>query len=231
MTPPIILVTGGSGNLGQAVVAAFHADGARLVVPDRGTGRLAALFPALANSPDHFLAEGFNTTEPEGMDRLVQETLARFGRIDALVNTIGGYQAGKPLHETTLDTWDAMMNLNARSVFVTCRAVVPAMLAQGYGRIVNVAAASALKGGANESAYSASKSAVARLTEGMAAEYGRYGLRVNAVLPGALDTPQNRAAAPDADFSRWVSPSALATALLFLCSAANTAFNGALITC
>jgi NAD(P)-dependent dehydrogenase (short-subunit alcohol dehydrogenase family) len=65
----------------------------------------------------------------------------------------------------------------------------------------------------------------------MAAEYGRYGLRVNAVLPGALDTPQNRAAAPDADFSRWVSPSALATALLFLCSAANTAFNGALITC
>lgn len=231
MTSPIILVTGGSGNLGQAVVAAFHADGARLVVPDRGTGRLAALFPTLANSPDHFLAEGFNTTEPEGMDHLVQETLARFGRIDALVNTIGGYQAGKPLHETTLETWDAMMNLNARSVFITCRAVVPAMLAQGYGRIVNVAAASALKGGANESAYSASKSAVARLTESMAAEYGRYGLRVNAVLPGTLDTPQNRAAAPDADFSRWVAPSALATALLFLCSAANTALNGALINC
>lgn len=231
MNSQVILVTGGSGNLGQAVVHAFEAAGARLVVPDRGTGRLAGLFPALANRPDHFLAEGFNTTEPEGLERLVQAVHARFGRIDALVNTIGGYQAGQPLHETSLETWEAMLNLNARSVFIACRVVIPGMLARGYGQIVNVAAGAALKGGANESAYSASKSAVARLTESMAAEYGRSGLRVNAVLPGTLDTPQNRAALPDADFSRWVTPAALAEVIRFLCSGTGTAINGALITC
>ncbi len=108
--------------------------------------------------------------DPQAVERAVAEVLGRFGRIDVLVNTVGGYRAGTPVHETPLETWDFMLNLNARTAFVVSRAVIPVMLEQGRGKIVNIAASVANKGSANSAAYSASKSAVARLTESMAEE-------------------------------------------------------------
>ena len=157
---------------------------------------------------------------------MVAEALDRFGRIDVLVNTVGGYRGGTPVHETAIETWEYLLDLNARSMFVVSRAIIPHMLERGRGKIVNVAARLALKGSANSAVYSASKSVVVRLTESMAAELKKQGINVNCVLPGTIDTPQNRQAMPKADFSRWVEPEAVADVILFLASDAARAVQG-----
>lgn len=221
----VVLVTGGSGNLGGAVVRAFHAADASLIVPDRGTGRTAELFPELADSSDHLLADEVDVTDPQQIDGLIQEITERFGRLDVLVHTIGGYRGGDPVHETPLETWDFLYNLNARSAFVASRAVLPAMLEQGRGKIVLIGSHSALVAGGNDAAYSAAKSAVARLTESMAAEYKLQGLQVNAVLPAALVSEADLQADP----ARGVTPQAVAELILFLCSPEGALINGALI--
>jgi NAD(P)-dependent dehydrogenase (short-subunit alcohol dehydrogenase family) len=225
LTDQVAMVTGGTGNLGGAVVRAFLAEGARLVVPDRGRGRAQAALPALANSDDHLLLEGIDVTDPANMQDAVRQAVDRFGRIDILVNTVGGYRPGSPLHETGLDTWDFLMNINARSAFISSRAVIPVMLQNGGGRIVNIGSRAALGGQAGEAAYSAAKSAVLRLTESMAADYGRQNIQVNAVLPAALV----QAADLQADPASGVTPEAVAEVVLFLCSEAGRIINGGLI--
>lgn len=225
----VVMVSGAGGNLGRAVSAAFLAAGAHLVLLEHAHGALTEASPGLADSPEQLLMEGFDVTDPVQVAAAVQQVQERFGRLDVLVNTVGGYRAGTPLHETPFETWDLMMNLNARSVFTMCRAVIPAMLARQRGKIINIAAGSALKGSANSSAYGAAKTAVARLTESMAAEYKQSGLNINAILPSALDTPQNRAAMPKADFNAWVTPAAMAQVILFLASPAADPINGVLL--
>ena len=158
---------------------------------------------------------------------MVNETRTRFGRIDVLVNTAGGYRAGTPLHETPLATWDFLFNLNTKSVFIMSRAVVPQMLRQGTGKIINVASRAALVGEAQAALYSASKAAVVRLTESMAAELKAHGINVNCILPSIIDTPVNRQAMPKADHTSWVAPSALADVILWLASERARAINGA----
>lgn len=227
-TGQVVLVTGGTGDLGAAVVHAFAGAGAHLVVPDRQSDRLAQRFPDLAGDA-HFLASGYNIGVPEDAERLVRDALTRYGHIDVLVNTVGGYRAGQPPHETDLETWDFMMDINARIPFVVSRAVVQAMLQQGRGKIVNTGSRSVFVGGANDVAYAASKSALARLTESFSAAYRAQGINVNAVLPGTIDTPKNRAAMPKANHSRWVAPEAIAQVILFLASDAAAPIHGALI--
>jgi NAD(P)-dependent dehydrogenase (short-subunit alcohol dehydrogenase family) len=122
-----------------------------------------------------------------------------------------------------------MLNLNARTALVLSRAVVPHLLEQGSGKIVHVAARAALKGGANSAAYSVSKSAIMRLVESMAAELRHKNINVNCVLPGTIDTPQNRQDMPNADHSRWVPPEAIADVMLFLASDAARAVHGAAV--
>ncbi len=225
----VVLVSGASGNLGAAVARAFAAAGAQLVLADRATDRLPRRFPELATSPRHLLLDAVDVTDPAGAQRWVDAAVERFGRVDVLANTVGGYRAGQPTHETSLETWDFMFRLNARSAFVVSRSVLPAMLAQGSGRIIHTAARAALAGTANNSAYNASKSAVVRLVESMSAEYKHRGLTVNCVLAGTIDTPQNRKEMPDADTTRWVTPEAIADVFLFLASAAAEAITGAAV--
>jgi NAD(P)-dependent dehydrogenase (short-subunit alcohol dehydrogenase family) len=160
---------------------------------------------------------------------MVERVSAHFGRIDILANIAGGFTMGPPLHETEDRDWDFMMGLNARSVFNTCRAVVPRMLEQGGGRIVNVSARAATEGKGHMGPYCASKAAVLTLTESLAAEHRDTGINVNCILPGTVDTPQNRAAMPDADHSRWVPTSALADVILFLASDAARCVSGAAV--
>jgi NAD(P)-dependent dehydrogenase (short-subunit alcohol dehydrogenase family) len=225
----IVVVTGAAGNLGSAVAKAFRAAGATLVLLDRAADRLSRLFPELVGAADHFLAHSVDLTDADSVAAMVDEAVKRFGRIDVLVNVAGGYRGGTAVHETPLETWDLLMNLNARSVFIASGAVIPAMLERGSGKIVNVAARAALEGGRKMGAYSASKSAVVRLTESMSAELKRSGINVNCVLPGTIDTPQNRAAMPKADTSRWVAPEALADVILFLASDTARAVHGAAV--
>jgi len=225
----VVLLAGASGNLGQAVTRAFYAAGARLVLLDRATDRLPQLFPELAATPEHLLLGSVDVTDAASVEQAVETTLAHFGRIDVLVNTVGGYRAGQPVHETPPETWDFMLNLNARTAFILSQAVAPPMLAQGAGKIVHVAARAALAGAANAAAYSASKAALVRLVESQAEELKRANINVNCVLPGTIDTPQNRQAMPKANFSRWVSPEAIADVILFLASDAARAVHGAAV--
>ena len=153
--------------------------------------------------------------------------VGRTGRIDVLCNIAGGFRMGEAVHETSDETWDLLFDLNARSLLHTVRAVVPRMLTAGGGKIVNVGAFAAQKGVAGMGAYCASKSAVIRLTEAMAAELRESHINVNCVLPTIIDTPENRSAMPDADPARWVSPADLASVVLFLSSKAARAVHGA----
>ena len=225
----VVLVSGASGNLGQAVARAFHAAGANLVLLDRVPGRLQGLYPELAESSDYLLLGSVDATDAGSVDQAVQTAVAHFGHLDVLANTIGGYRAGTAVHETTFETWDLLQNLNLRPAFVLSRAVVPTMLEQGSGKIVHTAARAALKGGAKSAAYSVSKSGVVRLVESLAAELRQKGINANCVLPGTIDTPQNRESMPNANHSRWVSPQAIADVFLFLASDASRAVNGAAI--
>ncbi len=228
-TDRVVVITGAAGNVGMAAARAFAALGAKIALVDRSPGRLPELFPDLAASPNHYTASPTDVTDAESVTNAVKEIHGRFGRIDVLVNTAGGYRAGTPLHETPLGDWDFMLNLNARSVFVMCREVIPHLLKQGKGKIVNIASRAALSGDAYHAAYSVSKTAVVRLTESMAGELKDAGVNVNCIMPGMIDTPQNRAAIPDADFNKWVSPEAIADVILFLASDGARAINGAAV--
>ena len=225
----VALVTGANGNLGKAVAHRFKAANAKIIVVDHKAGRLQQTFPDWDMDPNALLIEEIDVSDLMQTKKMVRKIRQAFGRIDILVNTVGGYQAGKPLHLTDPETWNFMFAINSSSVFNVSHEVIPIMLEHGSGKIINVAAASALKGSANGSAYAASKSAVARLTESMAAEYGKQNLRVNAVLPSIIDTPQNRKAMPNADFRQWVTPEAIADVIIFLASENASAINGALI--
>lgn len=228
LTDKVFMVTGATGNLGQVVTRKLQAAGAKLVLVDRmAEERFAEAFPELVDAPACYFAHTTDLTDPDAVAHLVEHVLGMFGQIDGLINIVGGYRAGTPVHETDLETLDFMFNLNAKTVFLMSKAVIPSMITQGSGKIVNIGARVAFGGTRNHGAYSAAKSAVVRLTESMAAEVKAQGINVNAVLPGTIDTPANRAAMPDAKFDRWVSPDALADAILFLCSDAARAVHGA----
>lgn len=221
-----VVVTGAAGNLGRATAGAFAAAGARLVLVDLDGD---ALDRAFGEASSECLLAPADLRDRAMVDATVRTAIERFGRIDALCNIAGGFRMGAPVHETTDDDWDFLFDLNARSLLNAARAVVPPMLVAGSGRIVNVGAFAALQGAALMGAYCASKSAVIRLTESMADELRPHGINVNCVLPTIIDTPENRAAMPDADPSRWVAPADLASVILFLASPASRAVHGAAV--
>ena len=211
----VVLVTGAAGALGQAVVTHFAHRGATLAQLD-----------VLEISNDHYSAT-CDLTDAAGCMAAVEAIVSALGRIDVLANIAGGFTMGEPVHETGTDTWDFMMGLNAGSVLNMARAVVPLMLDAGGGRIVNVGAGAGQKGAGNMGAYGASKSVVIRLTESMAEELKAHGINVNCILPSIIDTERNRADMPDADFSKWVTPEAMAHVVGFLASKAASPIHGA----
>ena len=224
----VVLITGAGGNLGRAVAAAFAADGASLALLDRNTG---AIEETIAACSGQATAHAFATDliDPAAVAASVAAVMETFGRIDVLANIAGGFTMGPLVQDTEDRDWDFMMDLNARTVFNTCRRVIPHMLAQGGGRIVNVSARAAAQGKGRMAPYCASKAAVITLTESLAAENRHTGINVNCILPGTIDTPQNRADMPDADFDHWVPPAALADVVFFLASDAARCVSGAAI--
>ena len=225
----VILITGAAGMLGNAVARKFYEAGAKLSLVDLSSEKFSTLYPELVDSADYLFAPATDVADPDSVAAMVTATDRRFGKIDVLVNTVGGYRAGTPVHETPLSEWDLMLKINALSVLTTCRAVIPHFLRQKHGKIINIASRAALGGSAHHAAYSVSKTAVVRLTETMAAELKDAGINVNCLMPGVIDTPPNRTAMPDADFSTWVTTDAVADVILFLASDLARAVNGAAI--
>ena len=225
-TGKTVLVTGASGNLGRAVAEAFAARGANLVLIDRDARHLAQAFGAETAQRMFAVVDLLDAAQ---VAALAAQAVARFERLDALCNIAGGFRMGEPVHATTDATWQAMFDLNARTMLNAVRAVVPHLLQAGRGAIVNVGAFAAQKGVAQMGAYTASKSVVIRLTEAMAAELREKNINVNCVLPTIIDTPENRKSMPDADPSRWVAPQDLANVIVFLASPAARAIHGAAV--
>jgi NAD(P)-dependent dehydrogenase (short-subunit alcohol dehydrogenase family) len=226
MPGPVVVITGASGNLGRALVAAFAAKDAQLALVDRRRDRLDAVYGAEDARRLHVAADLANA---DAVEAAARATTDRFGRVDALCNIAGGFRMGSPVHETSDADWSFLFDINARTVLHAARAFVPRMLAAGGGKIVNVGAFAAQKGAAGMGAYVASKSAVIRLTETMSAELREKNINVNCVLPTIIDTPENRKAMPDADPRKWVAPEDLANVIVFLASDAARAIHGAAI--
>ena len=191
-----VMVTGAAGNLGRAVARAFADLGANLALIDRHLEHLKRAF-GVESERQLFLPT--DLLDQEQVHAAARKAIERFKRIDVLCNIAGGFRMGEPVHETSDENWNFLFGINARTVLHTARAVVPQMLESGGGKIVNIGAYAAQKGVAKMGAYCASKSAVIRLTEAMAAELREKNINVNCVLPTIIDTPENRAAMPDAD--------------------------------
>jgi NAD(P)-dependent dehydrogenase (short-subunit alcohol dehydrogenase family) len=222
----VVIVTGAGGNLGAAVAALMAARGDRVVAVGRTEASLAGSV-AEAGGPDRCLALAApDLADPAACAGLAERTLDQFGRIDGLVNAAGAF-AMADLDAADTDHWESLFHANLVTALNMCRAVVPAMRAAGRGSVVNVGAAGAARAGKGMAAYAASKSAVLRLTEGLADELKGTGVRVNCVLPGTIDTPQNRAAMPKADPARWVTTGQLAEAIAFLLADGSDGVTGA----
>jgi NAD(P)-dependent dehydrogenase (short-subunit alcohol dehydrogenase family) len=224
----VVIVTGAAGTLGEATARAFYKAGAKLVLVDLKSEALVATYGETLHK-DSYMHVAVDLTNADQVNGMVGKVMQHYGRIDALANIAGGFTMGPLVHETDEKTWDFMLNLNARTAFLTCRAVVPQMLAAGGGKIINVGARAGLQGTAKMAAYIVSKSAVIRLTESLAAELKHKGINVNCILPGTIDTPANRESMPNADFEKWVLPSDLASVILFLASPAAKAVQGAAV--
>jgi len=225
----VALVAGGTGGLGRAVTLGFLEEGATVAVTFRRQGELDALkIRAGANSAR---LDGFavDVTDEAQVRQLVEKILAKHGRLDVLVNTVGGYVGGLRLWEMETKVFEQMLALNLRSSYALSRAAVRAMLKQGRGAIVNVAAKAAVDHAAGAAAYAASKAAAVAMLDSLAADLKGTGVRVNSILPSIIDTEANRKAMPNADFAKWPKPEDITRVILFLCSEDARVIHGAAI--
>jgi NAD(P)-dependent dehydrogenase (short-subunit alcohol dehydrogenase family) len=224
----VVLVTGGTGGLGLAVSLAFLEEGASVVVTYRNQGELDALRGEVGKGA---LLEGqsVDVTDETAVRQLIGGILSGHGRLDVLVNAVGGYAGGVPLWELESKVFDQMLALNLRSGFILARAVVPAMLKQKSGAIINVASKAAFDHAAGAAAYVASKAAAVAMMDSLAADLKSTGVRANSVLPSIIDTEANRKAMPTADFAQWPKPEDIARVILFLCSDDAKLIHGAAV--
>jgi NAD(P)-dependent dehydrogenase (short-subunit alcohol dehydrogenase family) len=225
----IVLVSGGTGGLGNAVSLAFLGEGARVAVTYRKEEEYAALKIAAGAQAAALEGSLVDVTDERASAELVTGIVARHGRLDALVNTVGGYAGGVPLWQLETKVFDAMLSLNLRSGYALARAVLPAMLEQRHGSVVNVAAKAAFDHGAGAAAYAASKAAAVALMDSLAADTKGTGVRVNSILPSIIDTAANRKAMPNADFAAWPKPEEIAQVILLLCSDNAAVIHGAAV--
>lgn len=215
----IAIVTGGFGALGRAVCKQLESDGWCVAVLDAAAGGSAPPEGSLIIAP-------VDLRSAEAVSDAAARIRATGLPIGALVNIAGGFR-WETVKDGSVDSWDWLYETNVKTALITCREFLQDLAKTGAGRIVNVGAAAAARAGTGMGAYAASKSAVMRLTEALAEEWKDAGVAVNAVLPSIIDTPANRASMPDADFSKWVAPDALADAVAFLVSPGARAITGA----
>jgi NAD(P)-dependent dehydrogenase (short-subunit alcohol dehydrogenase family) len=222
----VAVITGGFGALGQVVAAAALERGFDVALPAHTREPPAGLAQKLG--PNALLLSGVDLADEAAATKAMAAVTSRFGHIDALLNIAGGFRWIK-IEDSHATDFETLFRMNLQTAVNAVRAALPALKASPAGRIVNVGALSAEKAAAGMGPYAASKAAVHRLTEALAEELKDAGVAVNAVLPSIIDTAQNRADMPKADFSRWVAPADLAEVMLFLASEKAKAVTGALI--
>jgi NAD(P)-dependent dehydrogenase (short-subunit alcohol dehydrogenase family) len=225
----VALIAGGTGALGRAVATGFAREGARVIVTYRHQQEFDAFISQ--SKSDGFETAGvmLDATDPVGVARMVEDILAKRGALDILVNTIGAYHGGKRIWEEDPSAYEQMMSLNLKAGFALARAVIPAMIRQNRGWIVNVSSRAAYGKSPGAALYAASKAGALALFDSLAEEVKPYPISVNSVVPSIFDTPANRQAMPKADYANWPKPEEIADVILFLCSPQARIVHGAAI--
>jgi NAD(P)-dependent dehydrogenase (short-subunit alcohol dehydrogenase family) len=216
---PFAIVTGASGNLGSAVVARLTASGYRIARVERNVMHLAEEYDCEIDLSDR-----------GSVTRAFSEATRRVGKLDALIHTVGVFRAGPSVIEAEASYYRELFDTNVLTTLHVLQAALPLMHSQREGSVAIVSSRDALHGAAGESAYAASKAAQLRIVESAAAEAKSFGVRVNALLPGMMDTPQNRASMPNNDRSSWLQPRDVAEVLCYLVSPAAAAVQGQALT-
>jgi len=224
-----VIVAGGTGGLGAAITRMLLAYDAQVAVTFRNDAEWAALQESAADAQSRLAGFRVDVTDEKATAKLVEDTIAQFGKIDGLVNAVGGYAGGLTLWDTDAQTFDRMINLNLRSGYALAHAVVPVLCAQKHGAIVNISAKAAWDHAAGASAYAATKAAALALMDSLAADLRGSGVRVNSVLPSIIDTQANRKAMPQADFTQWPKPEDIARVVAFLLGDDARVIHGASI--
>lgn len=228
-TQPVALITGGTGGLGGAVTRRFLDRGCAVVVTyviEAEAEQMRRDFPEIGG---RLTLEYVDVTDAAAVGKLAAGIKDRHGRIDYLLNLVGGWGGGPPVHETSDEDFERMLTMNLRTAFVCSRAVLPVMIDRNYGRIVNISSRTARQVAAGQAPYAIAKAGIITLTEALALETRDHDINVNCVLPSVLDTPANRGAMPDADFDKWVRPDQLAAILAWLTSPDADPISGAAI--
>src|SRR6267143_5358003 len=225
----VVLVAGGTGGLGCAVTLAFLEEGAKVIATYRKQEELDALKIRAGVNTAQLDGVAVDVTDEAAVRQLIEKIVGKYRRLDAMVNTVGGYAGDTKLWEMETKVFDQMLALNLRSGYALSRAAVRAMLKKGRGAIVNVASKAAIDHAAGAAAYAASKAAAVALLDSLAADLKDSGIRVNSILPSIIDTEANRKAMPAADFSTWPKPADIARVILFLCSDDARVIHGAAI--
>lgn len=225
----VVLIPGGTGGLGRAVSLAFLSEGAKVIVPFRRQEEFTALQQLAGAAKSSLEGHPLDVTDEDAVRQFVDQIVTRHGRLDAMVNAVGGYAGGIKLWDLDTRTFDQMLSLNLRAGYILSRAAVVPMLQQKHGAIVNVCAKAALDHGAGAAAYAASKAAALAMLDSLAADVKGTGVRVNSILPSIIDTEANRKAMPGADFASWPKPEDIALVILFLCSDLAGVIHGAAI--
>ncbi len=227
----VVLVTGATGGLGKAVVKRLLDAEAVVAAVYRTEEKLQGLVDFLGGERTALGGFRADLTREEEVNELVDAVLKHYGRIDALLNLTGGWRGGAEVAATSPDDWAYLLDLNLKTAFLCSRAVLPAMIKARSGRIVCVGARQAVekKNRVKNGAYSVAKAGVVMLTEVIAAETLKYGITANCILPGTIDSPDNRAHNPGADYANWTSAEAIAEVILFLISEESAVTSGAAI--
>lgn len=227
----VVLITGATGGLGRVVTEALLERGMRVVSTYKRRVPLDELLKSLGDMGKNFFAIEADLTVQEDVQALVEKAVEKHGRIDVLLNIAGAYTGGHDVADTPVTDLDSMLNVNLKTAFLCCRAVLPVMIKQNYGKIVSVAARPAVEKRyrAKSGAYAISKAGVVVLTETIAEEVKKYDINVNAIMPSTIDTPDNRRNMPDADFSKWVKPGDIAKVIFHLISDDSKVTNGAAV--
>lgn len=223
----VALVTGSA--VASAIAESFLKSGAKVTLVYRNPARLASLTEKFAEFQDTFLPVSGDLSDLSSAKKAVELAKNKFGGADFLINSLGGWIGGKKLHEHSTTELHHMFSVDVVPTFNIMSAVLPLMMEQRFGRIINFVSMQVFGDGAGNAIYSASKSAVLALTKAAAEEYKTFGISVYAIAPSTIDTENNRKAMPGADISKWVRIEEIVDAVLFLCRAGDSS-NGTIIT-
>jgi len=221
------IVTGGTGALGSVCAEHLSNVGLNIAIPYHSEKSLADIPKSVPK--DRLLTLKTDLTVENQVDTFITQVVKKFGSVDYLVNTAGGYAGGKTIDEVSLEEWDGIMKLNSLSAFLVCRGALRVMRKQNFGRIINIASMAALEPGAKKGPYTVSKRAVVTLTETIAEETKGTGVTANAIAPSIIVTDPNKKSMPKADFSKWVTPHEIAQLILYLCSDEAKSVSGNVI--